>query len=378
METTYEYGRPFSMEVSISGDGKFVAGVNGGSEFWELWDAQSGELRMTGDSHDGTGTCICKLTEGGLRESVDLKCPLRAHSSGILSVALSPTGKLLATAGKDGAVILWVVETGHAQHVMKGHYEAYPESKLCRTGQGGVPISLSFSPDGAQLANGVSGVLKETGAGIHIWDTHTGALLRTLPQACDELCYVTVYRVQFSRDSSALVCAEEDGFLWSAPDDAVVWWDLDSGEPTILHRNQSMKCLVLSPDGRTIACNHDAGGVGNVGSGAELPLSIFHLGNTNIAAFSVDSSKIVTNLRDYGVDPPRTSATWQVRDVSTGELVHTLELGSNVCALAWGRDWVHDMRAISFAMGLLPRLGEGSHVLELSPDVLRIILDRAM
>ena len=386
--TTSHFLDTAAFQVIISDEGKFVAGVSGESEFWELWDAASGELRMTGASHNGTGMCTCEISFGIFRESVSLGCPMRAHSSGIVSVALSPTGKLLATAGEDGAVILWDIGTGHAQHVMQGHYVAIPGDV---DGEDhGWPISLSFSPDGARLANGTSGIVAKT-HGIHIWDTHTGALIRTLPQACDELSFAIVFSVQFSPDGRALVCVEHEP-LREAPADAVVRWDLDSGEPTILLRSVT-SCTVPSLDGRTIACLHDGGDAQDVmflfdtETGTELPPRMpvetgaeGPHGHVIRAAFSVDGSKIVSNWRRFGADGTTTYATLKVRDVSTGELIHTIEPGSSVCSLAWGRDWVQDMAVaghVAFAMGLHPRLGEGSHVLALEPGVLQMILDRA-
>lgn len=202
------------MEVAISSDGQLVAGVSGGSEFWELWEAASGELKMTGASHDGTGTCKCQVAASGLRQSVDSKCAVRAHRGGIVSVALSPCGKI-ATAGLDGAVILWDAGSGQAEHVMKGFFEPLPDSR-----GHGYPISVSF---------------------------------------CKKLSSVVVDRVQFSRsDSRMLVCVEHP--MGEPPEDVVVRWDLtgDHGEPSLMLRVDMSWCSELSTDGRAIlCCDHD-------------------------------------------------------------------------------------------------------------------------
>ena len=62
-------------------------------------------------------------------------------------------------------------------------------------------------------------------------------------------------------------------------------------------------------------------------------------------------------------------------DSSTGALLHTIEVGSGICSVAWARDWVLDLGK-AFAMGCHPRLGAGSQVLELEVGVVRMILDR--
>ena len=52
-------------------------------------------------------------------------------------------------------------------------------------------------------------------------------------------------------------------------------------------------------------------------------------------------------------------------------------MGTTICALAWGRDWVRDTQTgVAFAMGHHPRLGAESRVLELDAGVVRMILDR--
>jgi len=70
---------------------------------------------------DGTGACICRVTNSGRRTSLDAGCQLQAHTARLHAVAFSSCGQRLATGGDDRAVILWDAQTRMAALVMQGH-----------------------------------------------------------------------------------------------------------------------------------------------------------------------------------------------------------------------------------------------------------------
>ena len=63
---------------------------------------------------------------------------LESHREGVLSVAFSPDGAMLATTSEDNTVKLWAVATGALLNTLEGHSDRV--------------LSAAFSPDGNALA----------------------------------------------------------------------------------------------------------------------------------------------------------------------------------------------------------------------------------
>ncbi|MBH8554918.1 WD40 repeat domain-containing protein, partial [Nostocaceae cyanobacterium CENA357] len=84
---------------------------------------------------------------------------LEGHNSPVISVSFSPNGQQLASGSSD-TIKIWDVTTGKLLKTLTGHNSPV--------------ISVSFSPNGQQIA---SGSLDKT---IKIWDVTTGKLLKTL------------------------------------------------------------------------------------------------------------------------------------------------------------------------------------------------------
>jgi WD40 repeat protein len=138
----------------------------------------------------------------------------------VLSAAVSPDGKWLASGSFDTTVIVWDLASGQARHTLPGH------------GMGAA--SLIFSPDSTRLISG-----DQQGA-IRVWDVETGQLLRTIAGRGNDLA--------LSPDGAVLVFKETL--------DDIVLWDVAVGRE--VHRLVGSRPIAFASDGRRLAAGtHD-------------------------------------------------------------------------------------------------------------------------
>jgi WD40 repeat protein len=79
---------------------------------------------------------------------------------GVMSVAFSPDGKILAAGESNGEIHFWQVTNGKQFLILRGHTSWV--------------VSLAFSPDGRTLASGSSDCM------VKLWEIGTGQCLQTL------------------------------------------------------------------------------------------------------------------------------------------------------------------------------------------------------
>ncbi|MGA9159268.1 MAG: BTAD domain-containing putative transcriptional regulator [Actinomycetota bacterium] len=230
------------------------------------------------------------------------------HDGDVNDVAFSPDGSMLASTGDDGTLKVWDPSTGDL---------------LASASGAGAVVGPSFSADGSLVA---AGWHEDFGGVVQVMDLSTGRVVKTL--GIDG-----PIDTAFSPDGKRLAVAS----FWQ--DGAV--FDLETGEEAFELNGTTNSIVVVhggvswSPDGRFIAATRsDGAGVWDAGTG-RLRFSLFgHSGLVLSAAWSPDSSRLVTG----GIDG--TARVWGIGVGGVQELwsLSTQETRSGIVGVAFSPD----------------------------------------
>jgi WD40 repeat protein len=191
------------------------------------------------------------------------------HTSKIFSIAFAPDGQTLATGSADQTVRLWDVATRKQRVVLGGHTDAV----WC----------VAFSPNGKTVSSA------SADRTVKLWDATTGRERHTLSGHEDE-----ARAVAFSPDGKTLASGGAD---WT-----LRLWDLATQkERAVLkgHRG-AVQCLAFSSDGKTLATGSSDESVKlwDLVTGKERTALLGHRSGISAIAFSPDDR----TLASAGID----------------------------------------------------------------------------
>ncbi|MGJ5628503.1 protein kinase domain-containing protein [Nostoc sp. CALU 1950] len=253
---------------------------------------------------------------------------LQGHENSVLSVAISPDGKTIASSGDDRKIKLWNLATGSPI----SSFNTYSQQVN----------AVVISPDGKTL---VSGNDDNT---IKIWNLGTGKQIRTLTGHSD-----SVHALAISADSQTLLSGSDDNTIkiWDlatgeqirtlvghtfwvrsvaiSPDSVILAsgsfdktikiWNLTKGYSirTLEGNSQTVTTVAISPDGKTLASGSRDRTIKlwNLATGKEIRTLVGHVNTVTTVAFSADGKMIASGSRD------RTIKLW---NPATGEEILTL------------------------------------------------------
>jgi WD40 repeat protein len=187
------------MDVAISPDGRLIAAAPAMSKTVPLWHATTGRL---------------------VRE-------LGPHDKDIHCVAFSPDGRYLAAGSEEATVIVWHVESGRLETVLKGNNANRTESVV-------------FSPDGVVVLSGGGWGYRDNQY-LYVWGWRAGELLRRITAHTSLL-----NQVRFAPDGNRFASCSGD----AAGEYTIKIWDVATAAALALKGHTgSIQDIGFSPDG---------------------------------------------------------------------------------------------------------------------------------
>ncbi|NEO29710.1 MAG: NACHT domain-containing protein [Symploca sp. SIO3C6] len=211
----------------------------------------------------------------------------RGHTDWVTSVSFNPDSSVLATGSEDQTIKLWNVITGQCVGSLKGHDKGI--------------WSVAFSLDGEMLASASDDY------NLKIWDVSTGQCLKTL-QGHDNLVRAVVF------------CPDAQTLASGSADKTLKLWDLSTGQclRTFQGHDDAIWSAAFSLDGRMLASSSSDQTIKlwDVKTAQCIMNLQGHSGWVNSVAFNPDGQTLASGSWD------QTVKLW---NVSTGKCLKTLQ-----------------------------------------------------
>ncbi len=249
------------------------------------------------------------LPEVSFASSHLINCAFTETFGGVLSVAFSPDGKLVAAGTTDGEIRLWNITQSIPLFTFQGHTDWV--------------YAVAFSPDNKTLISG------SDDQSVRIWDIDTRQTLKVLRGHTH-----WILTVALSPDGKILVSGGEDRVL--------LLWDVETGQllKTLQGHRERVWSVAFSPDGKFIASGSEDQHVHlwDVETGQLLKIFQGHTGSVWSVAFSPDGKSLVScgedaylilwnreSDRQYQLKSPRNSGQgfWSVAFSPSGNFIGT-------------------------------------------------------
>jgi WD40 repeat protein len=291
--------------VAFAPDGTTIA--SGGIEMdrtLKLWNSRTGALVRALAGHEAAGAIYAEI-----------------HAA-----AFAPGGKLVASAGRDGLVLVWEAGTGQLRHRLAAHR--------------GSAIKLALAPGGGMLASGGEDTV------IRLWDLASGRLVRALEGHRDAICALA-----FAPDGKTLASGSTDWayhrgrdtmrFTGHDPGRRGEWrlWDTTTGTVTRTASEPGrVSSLAFAPDGKSLACGAGRD-VRLYDMGTQTPgrTVTSHDGAVASLAFAPDGKAVISGSHDRTVrrvSLPAGEEEWRTRGY--WEQVNSVTISPDGCLIATG------------------------------------------